>query len=369
MRLDEVDCVVVGAGVVGLAVARALAQRGHETLLLEAAAGVGTGISARSSEVLHSGIYYAPGSLKARLCVRGRQLLGDHCRDHGVATRDCGKLVVAGDAAQLGELERLAANGRSNGVADLRLLSAAEAVALEPRLRCHGALHVPSTGIVDSHGLMQSLLADLERARGTLALRARVAGGECDGGGFALRIEGGNEFRLRARRLVNAAGLGAQALAMALDGVPAGTVPPLRYAKGHYFSLRGRSPFGHLIYPLPEPGGLGIHLTLDLAGRARFGPDVQWVPAPDYSVDAALAARFGAAVRRYWPELADDALEPAYAGVRPKLVAAGEPAADFLIQGAGAHGVAGLVNLYGIESPGLTAALAIGEHVALAIVA
>ncbi|MFO1400039.1 MAG: NAD(P)/FAD-dependent oxidoreductase [Steroidobacteraceae bacterium] len=367
-----VDNVVVGAGVVGLAVARTLALRGEETVLLEAAAAVGTGISARNSEVLHAGLYYAPGSLKARLCVRGRELLDAYCGARGIDHRLCGKLVVARTAAQCEELERLAANGLRNGVADLQMLAAAEARALEPRLRCEAVLHSPSTGIIDSHALMQALLADFERAGGLLALRARVAGGECQPGGFTLQVGGvgasagaGEDAQaLRTRRLVNAAGLGAQDLARSLRGVPAGSVPPAYYAKGHYFTLRGRSPFTRLVYPVPEPGGLGIHLTLDLAGRARFGPDVRWVDAPSYDVEPALATAFASAVRGYWPDIAADALEPAYAGVRPKLVPAGAPAADFLIQGPERHGVAGLVNLFGIESPGLTASLAIAEYVA-----
>jgi L-2-hydroxyglutarate oxidase LhgO len=363
MTLGEVDCVVVGAGVVGLAVARALALQGHETLLLEAAAGIGTGISARSSEVLHSGIYYPPGSLKARLCVRGRELVDAYCRERGVAYRACGKLIVATDDAQLGALERLHANGLRNEVRDMRVLTAAEAVALEPRLACRAALHVSSTGIVDSHGLIQALLGDFEHAGGTLALRSQVLGGACTADGFELRIEGAAGYTLRTRILVNAAGLGAQRLAGSLAGLPAEFVPPQYFAKGHYFALRGPSPFARLIYPVPEPGGLGIHLTLDLAGRARFGPDVCWVDAPEYGVDPELAARFCAAVRRYWPEISADALEPAYAGVRPKVVPAGAPAADFLIHGPGTHAVPGLVNLFGIESPGLTAALAIAQHI------
>jgi L-2-hydroxyglutarate oxidase LhgO len=360
---DVVDCVVVGAGVIGLSVARALALRGHETLLLEEAAGIGTGVSSRSSEVLHSGIYYQPDSLKARLCVRGRQLLGAYCREHGVAHRVCGKLIVATAEQQLATLERLRGNALRNGVGDVCMLTAAEARTLEPQLRCSAALHAPSTGIIDTHGLMQALLGDLQRAGGTVALRTRVSGGRSLAGGFELRVAGAADYRLRARRLVNAAGLGAQALAAALAGLSAQRVPPLYFAKGHYFALRGPAPFARLIYPLPEAGGLGIHLTLDLAGRARFGPDVQWLEKPDYGVDPALAAPFAAAVRRYWPEVRAEALQPDYAGVRPKLVPAGAPAADFLIQGAAQHGVAGLVNLYGIESPGLTAALAIAEYV------
>jgi L-2-hydroxyglutarate oxidase LhgO len=365
--VDEVECVVVGAGVVGLAVARALRLRGRETLLLESAAGIGTDISSRSSEVMHSGIYYEPGSLKARLCIRGRELLGEYCRERSVAHTICGKLIVATDASQIDELARLQARGLGNGVRDLCWLTASEAIALEPRLRCSAALHAPSTGVLDSHGLMQSLLGDFEQAGGMVSLRSRAIGGECRADGFELRIEGAEEYALRTRILVNAAGFGARQLATSLARLAPEFVPPLYFAKGHYFALRGRSPFARLIYPVPEPGGLGVHLTLDLDGRARFGPDVNWVPAPEYGVDTALASRFCASVRRYWPEIPEDALEPAYAGVRPKVVPAGSPAADFLIHGPGTHGVRGLVNLFGIESPGLTASLAIAEYVSDAL--
>ncbi|MFT7724023.1 MAG: NAD(P)/FAD-dependent oxidoreductase [Roseateles sp.] len=357
--MDRIDVAVIGAGVVGLAIARALALQGREVVVIEAAGAIGTGISSRNSEVIHAGLYHAAGSLKARLCVRGRALLYGYCAARGIAHRRCGKLVVATRAEDLPRLQALAASGAANGVDDLRLLDRAETRALEPALEAAGALLSPSSGIVDSHGLMTALLADAEQAGATLALASPVTGGAPDGAGWRLRV--GEDFELGARRVVNAAGLFAAQVAAAL-GRPA---PPLRFARGHYFSLAGRAPFSRLIYPLPVDGGLGIHLTLDLGGQARFGPDVQWLPgtdpaALDYGVDPALAPAFEAEVRGYWPGLPAGALQPAYSGIRPKLGGPGEPAADFHIDAA----APGLVNLFGIESPGLTAALAIADHVA-----
>jgi L-2-hydroxyglutarate oxidase LhgO len=362
--MERVDTVVVGAGVVGLAAAHALAAAGQEVLVLEAGDAIGTGISSRSSEVIHAGLYYAPGSLKARLAVRGRALLYDWCAAHGVPARRCGKLVVATSPAQLPEMAAIAARAAANGVADLRLLSRAEARAREPALECVAALESPSTGIVDSHALMLSLLGAAQAHGALLVLRSPVAGGRVSDDGIVLDVAGAEPVTLHARRVVNAAGLGAQALAAALHGLAPRHVPALRYAKGHYFALAGRAPFTRLVYPIPEPGGLGVHLTLDLGGQARFGPDVQWVDRIDYTVDPARAGAFYGAIRAYWPALPDGALTPAYAGIRPKLHGPGEPAADFVIQGPAEHGVPGLVNLFGIESPGLTAALAIGEWVA-----
>ncbi|MDR7332297.1 NAD(P)/FAD-dependent oxidoreductase [Roseateles asaccharophilus] len=357
--MDHVDIAVIGAGVVGLAVARELALRGREVVLIEAANAIGTGISSRNSEVVHAGLYYPAGSLKARLCVRGKALLYDYCAARGVAHSRCGKLVVATRAADLARLEELAAKGATNGVDDLRLLSRAEALALEPALRAAGALLSPSSGIVDSHGLMTALLGDAENAGATLALASPVTGGSRDGNGWRLRIA--DDFELGAQLVVNATGLFAGQVSQSL-GVPA---PPLRFARGHYFSLAGRAPFSRLIYPLPVDGGLGVHLTLDLGGQARFGPDVQWLDdsdpaALDYAVDAALAPAFEAEVRGYWPGLPPGALQPAYSGIRPKLSGPGEPAADFVIDTA----TPGLVQLLGIESPGLTASLALAEEVA-----
>lgn len=366
---EHVDCVVIGAGVVGLAVARALALAGREVLVLEAEDSFGTQTSARNSEVIHAGIYYPPGSLKARLCVAGRQMLYDYCAERGINHRRCGKLIVAGNAAQVDELRAIQARAVANGVADLQWLSREQALALEPQLDCQAALLSPSTGIIDSHGLMLSLLGDVENAGGLLATHSKVKSiAALDGQAqAAIKIEvssGDGDTTLIARSVVNAAGLGAIALTHATDGLPPVHRPPLptRWAKGSYFSLAGRAPFSRLIYPVVERDSpsLGVHLTLDLGGQAKFGPDVQWVDAPDeYTVDPARADAFYAEVRHYWPALPDGALQPGYVGYRPKLTGPGEPAADFRIEGPREHGVAGLVNLLGIESPGLTSCLAI----------
>ena len=362
--MDSVDTVVIGAGVVGLAVARALAMAGHEVVILEAENAFGTVTSARNSEVIHAGLYYPTGSLRATLCVRGKALLYAYCASHGVAHQRCGKLIVATGAADLPALDRLQATALANGVPDLQRLSAAQAQALEPALHCVGALLSPSTGIIDSHGLMLALLGDAEAAGAMLALRAPVAGGRITAGGIELDVGGANPMTLRARNVVNSAGLTAPALARTLTGLHATSVPRDHLAKGCYFSLPGRAPFSRLIYPAPgQSSHLGVHLTLDLGGQARFGPSFEWVDSIDYTVEAADAEAFYAEVRRYWPGLPDGALQPAYAGLRPKISGPGEPAADFRIDGPAAHGVPGLVNLFGIESPGLTASLAIAEVV------
>ncbi|WP_374575556.1 NAD(P)/FAD-dependent oxidoreductase [Phenylobacterium sp.] len=362
--MDEVDCVVIGAGVVGLAVARALSLMGYETIVAEAEEQFGTGISARNSEVIHAGIYYPQGSLKARYCVAGRAALYAFCESRGVAHRRCGKLIVATGEEQVPALEALAEAGRRNGVDDLRPLTAAEARALEPELACVAAVLSPSTGLIDSHGLMSALLGEAEDHGAVLARGAAFTGGEAmAGGGLSLRFAQ-EDFALRARLVVNAAGLGAPDVARRIDGLAPEHAPKAYYAKGSYFSLASRSPFSRLVYPIPEPGGLGVHLTLDLGGAARFGPDVQWIEAPDYAVEPRRADHFYGEIRRYWPGLADGALVPAYAGVRPKITGPGEPAADFRIDGPQAHGVAGLINLFGIESPGLTSSLAIAGAVA-----
>lgn len=360
---DRVDCVVIGAGVVGLAVARACALAGLETLALEAESDIGTATSARNSEVIHAGLYYPRGSLKARLCVQGRQALYDYCASHGVAHQRCGKLIVATRDEQIGALERIGAAAAANGVHDLRRLDAVQARAREPALQCVAALESPSTGIIDSHGLMLALLGDLESASGLVAVRSPVLSGWILPDGILLRVGGDEPTELIARRVVNCAGLHAQAVAAALDGLPPDSIPAGRYAKGNYYALSGKAPFSRLIYPVPEPGGLGVHLTLDLGGQARFGPDVEWIDAIDYTVDPARADGFYAAIRRYWPDLRDGALRPDYAGIRPKLAVPAGQDADFLIQDARTHGVPGLVNLYGIESPGLTACLAIADEV------
>jgi L-2-hydroxyglutarate oxidase LhgO len=375
--MDKVDCLVIGAGVVGLAVARALARAGREVVIVEAAQAIGTGTSSRNSEVIHAGIYYPQGSRKAALCVAGNRALYAYCAERGVAHRRCGKLIVATADAQLAELQAIEARAIANGVTDLRWLSAAEAQAMEPAVRCVRALFSPSTGIVDSHGLMLALLGEAEQHGAMLALDSPVLSGRVTPEGIIVRtgtrsdtdrgMDGGME--LLAHQVINSAGLQAQTVAASIEGFPAAQVPPCFYAKGNYYSLAGRSPFSHLVYPVPEPGGLGVHVTLDLAGQARFGPDVQWVNEIDYRVDPARAQRFSAAVRAYWPELPDDALLPAYSGIRPKLGPAGSPesSADFRIEDAATHGVPGLIHLFGIESPGLTSALVIGETVARSV--
>jgi L-2-hydroxyglutarate oxidase LhgO len=362
---ERVDSVVVGAGVVGLAVARALALAGREVILLEAAEAIGTETSSRNSEVIHAGIYYPAGSLKARLCVAGRSQLYAYCRDRSIAAPPVGKLIVATDEGQRPALEALKRAGEANGVADLCLIEAAEARAIEPEVACVAALRSPSSGIVDSHALMLSLQGDLEAAGGLLVLRTPVLAASVEPNGIRIETGGPEPMTLLAGALVNAAGLHAPSLAGRIDGMPPAFVPRCFLARGVYFSLVGvRPPFRGLVYPLPEPGGLGIHATVDLAGAVRFGPDVEWIERIDYSVDPARGERFAASIRRYWPALPDGALAPAYAGIRPKLSGPGEPAADFVIQGPGEHGVPGLVHLFGIESPGLTSCLAIADEVA-----
>ena len=360
--MNDVEVVIAGAGVIGLAIARALAIAGRDVMVLETADAFGTVTSSRNSEVIHAGIYYPRGSLKARLCVGGRQKLYEYCEAHGVPHRRCGKLIVATSMDQLGELEKIKAAAAANGVI-LERLSAVQAQALEPQLQCTGALLSPTTGIIDSHSYMLSLLGEAERHHATLVCNSTVAAARLENDGILVSVNGG-ETRLRARMLINSAGLGAPALAARIEDFPEAHVPRAWLAKGNYFMLAGRSPFSRLVYPVPEPGGLGVHLTLDLAGRARFGPDVQWVEEIDYAVDRSRGDRFYGEVRKYWPALADGALEPAYSGMRPKISAPGTPNADFRIEGAAAHGVAAVINLFGIESPGLTASLAIADEVA-----
>ena len=375
--MDQADCVVVGAGVVGLAVARALALAGREVIVLEALTLYGSGVSSRNSEVVHAGIYYPQGSLKARLCVRGRELLYAYCAERGVEHRRCGKLVVATRPADVGKLDAIRQHAAANGVA-LTPMTRAQALALEPELECAAALLSPSSGIVDSHALMTALLGDAQAAGALLALQSpfvsavRDRSGDADG--WLLRTGGAEAFEMRANWLINCAGLDAQAVAMHMQGFPAAAIPQRHLAKGHYFALSGRAPFKHLIYPTPVDGGLGVHLTLDLGGQARFGPDEQWLPdmpldAPlDYAVPHARSLGFEADIRRYWPGLPDSVLTPAYSGIRPKISGPGEPAADFHIAGPAEHGCPGAVQLFGIESPGLTAAMAIAEHVRAMVV-
>ncbi|WP_340107141.1 NAD(P)/FAD-dependent oxidoreductase [Pikeienuella sp. HZG-20] len=358
--MDEVQTVVIGAGVVGLALARALARSGREVLILEAESAFGSHTSARNSEVVHAGIYYAAGGLKARLCVEGRRRLYAYCAERGVDIRACGKLIVAADEAEAATLDGIAMRARANGVDDLQRLTGAEARRMEPALQAAAALWSPSTGIVDSHGLMLSLLGEAEEAGAMLALRAPVAGIERRGERFEIEVAGEAPVRLLAREVVNAAGHGAARLSGALTAAPR-----MWMAKGSYFRLSGRAPFTRLVYPAPIVGGLGVHLSLDLGGQARFGPDVEWVDRLNYEVDPARAAGFYAAIRRYWPDLPEGALAPDYAGVRPKL--AGPEAgggADFRIDGPDDHGVPGYLALYGIESPGLTSCLALADHAA-----
>jgi L-2-hydroxyglutarate oxidase LhgO len=362
--MEAVDCVVVGAGVVGLAIARELARGGREVLVLEQAGTIGTGTSSRNSEVIHAGIYYPAHLAKARWCVQGRRALYRFCDEYGVPLRRCGKLIVATDDAQRPALADLQRQAQANGVDDLAPLTPQEAGRLEPAVRCVAALLSPSSGIVDSHAYMLALQGDAQRHGAVFAFGTHVAGGMATPDGIELATAGAETLRLRARTVVNSAGLGAQALASAIDGVPPASIPPLHLSKGSYFVLAGRNPFSHLVYPMPEPGGLGVHVTIDLGGQARFGPDVQWIDAIDYDVDPRRAALFYAAVRRYWPDLADGALVPGYAGIRPKVERPGGSNTDFLVRGPADHGVPGLVCLFGIESPGLTASLAIARYVA-----
>jgi len=351
--------------VVGLAIGRALALAGREVLVLEAERHFGTGTSSRNSEVIHAGIYYPAGSLKARLCVDGRRRLYAYCAERGVAHQRLGKLIVATRESQLGELQSILARARANGVENIGLIEAAEARQLEPALSCVAALRSQETGIVDSHGLMLALLGDLEAAGGSLACASPFTRAEQGGRGWIVHTGGDSPFTLATDLLVNAAGLQAQAVAAQIESLPSSQIPALHLARGCYFQLAGRAPFSRLIYPVPVPGGLGVHLTLDLGGQARFGPDVEWIDAIDYTVDGRRADSFYAEVREYWPQLPDASLAPAYSGIRPKLSGPGEPAADFVIAGPGSHGVPRLVNLFGIESPGLTACLSIGTHVAV----
>jgi L-2-hydroxyglutarate oxidase LhgO len=362
--MDKVECVVVGAGVVGLAIARRLAEAGREVIVLEAADAIGTVTSSRNSEVIHAGIYYPAGSLMARLCVAGKQALYDYCRDRGIPHRNSGKLIVATRPEEIAKLASIKAHAEANGVADLKQLSGTEARALEPALACEAALLSPSTGIVDSHRYMLSLRGEAEAAGAAFAFLAPLERGRVTADGFELDVGGEAPMTLACDMLINSAGLSATAIARLLDGMPLDLIPPAYLAKGCYFSCNAKAPFSRLIYPVPEPGGLGVHLTLDLAGQARFGPDVEWVDHIDYTVDPARGERFYPAIRRYWPSLPDGALMPSYSGMRPKIVPPAVAVQDFMIQGAQTHGVPGLINLFGIESPGLTSSLAIADYVA-----
>ncbi|HEY4252469.1 MAG TPA: NAD(P)/FAD-dependent oxidoreductase [Roseomonas sp.] len=361
--MEQVDAVVIGAGVVGLAVARALALAGREVLVLEAAEGIGTETSSRNSEVIHAGIYYAKDSLMARFCVEGKQRLYAYLRERGLPHVNCGKLIVATSVEEAEKLESIRLRAAANGVDDLHRVSGNEARGIEPELSCTAALVSPSTGIIDSHAYMVSLQGDAENAGAIFVFHAPVTGGRVTEDGIELDVGGAEPMTLKAALVVNSAGLHAPKLAAHLAGLAAEHVPTAYYAKGNYFSLIGRSPFSRLIYPVPVPGGLGTHLTIDLGGQARFGPDVEWVDSLDYEVDPKRGEGFYAAIRRWWPGLKDGALAPGYSGIRPKIVPPAVATQDFNVQGPSVHGVPGLINLFGIESPGLTASLALADHV------
>ena len=367
---EGIETVIVGAGVVGLAIARQLAMAGQEVLILEAAAQFGTGISSRSSEVIHAGLYYPKDSLKAQCCVAGKNALYAYCRARDVPHRQCGKIIAATDDAQIEKLEALRLKAIHNGVDDLRWLSQADMAAMAPALRCTRALFSPSSGILDSHSLMTRFLEDASKAGAAIAYGTTVTGIEV-GTARGYRIEtldaAGVAYAFHARKLINAAGLGAQPLARKIRNFPIAAIPHQYLAKGNYFTLSIARPFNHLIYPLPEPGGLGIHATLDLGGQIRFGPDVEWVEKEDYQVNLTRKPAFVAAIRRYYPGLQEDDLHPAYAGIRPKIVPQGAADADFIIQNGKAHGFPGLIQLFGIESPGITAAMALAERVSLTL--
>ncbi len=362
--MADIDCIVAGAGVVGLAIARAVALSGREVLVLDARDGIGTQTSSRNSEVIHAGLYYPEGSLKARLCVAGKQALYGYLRERGLAHQACGKLLVATQQDQIPKLHGIIARGTAAGVHDLRLIDEAAIKAMEPEVSAIAAVWSPSTGVLDSHAFMLSLQGDVENAGGMLAFQTPVCDIRRDRGEFVVVTGGPDPATIRSRLFINSAGHGAPALAALLADYPRQMLPKQAYAKGNYFSLTGKQPFKRLIYPTPEAAGLGVHATIDLAGRVRFGPDVEWVDDDqDLAVDPARANSFYAAIRSYWPGLPDGALTPDYAGIRPKLHGPGEPMPDFRIEGPADHGVDGLIALFGIESPGLTASLAIGEDV------
>lgn len=368
--MDSVDCVVIGAGVVGLAVAKACAEKGLETILLEQSNAIGTQTSSRNSEVIHAGIYYPKDSLKAKLCVQGRDMLYKYCDANHIDYKRCGKLIVASDKTQIPKLQQIMQTGLENGVLDLQWLDQKQTKLLEPSLNCVASIVSPSTGIIDSHSLMLSLLGNFEAAGGLLAYYSPVTSAyvlDNDCNNICLNIGKDDAMQIKAKYVINCAGLYAIELAHNIKGLSKETIPTGRYAKGSYYAYSGKAPFKHLIYPVPQDGGLGVHLTLDLAGRAKFGPDVEWIETIDYSINANKADDFYSSIRNYWPELPDNSLQPDYVGIRPKLVSSTNIDADFMIQDQTEHGVAGLINLYGIESPGLTAALAIAKHVQLMV--
>lgn len=361
--MDKIDCVVIGAGVVGLAIARKMAMAGHEIILLEKENAIGTETSSRNSEVIHAGIYYPTHSLKAKLCVTGNKLLYEYCEQHKIAHQRCGKLIVATNKAQHIKLQKLYQQACDNQVVPLSWLDEQQIKHIEPELQATTALFSPSTGIIDSHGYMLSLQGDLEAHNGMIAFNSPLISAEITAQGIILTVGGDEPMQLLADYVINSAGLYATSVAKNFKGLATHTIPNSYYAKGNYFSLASKAPFSHLIYPIPEEGGLGVHLTLDLAGQARFGPDVEWIEHIDYQVDPHRGDGFYEAVRNYWPLLPDNSLQAAYSGIRPKIVAANQPAVDFRIDGESLHGIKGLINLFGIESPGLTASLAIADYV------
>lgn len=362
--MADIDVVVIGAGVVGLATARELSMRGLSTIILEKEREFGTGTSSRNSEVIHAGLYYPVGSLKAKFCVSGKKLLYDFCESHGVNYQRCGKLIVASDETELKALGTLLEKGKANGCDDLVMLTSDEVMAQEPDLNCIGALYSPSTGIIDSHGLMLALLGDSQEHGAQIAYCSEFLSAEKDGKEFIVSVGGDEPMQISCSYLINASGHYSPTIAQLICDGGTANIPPIYLAKGNYFSLSGKTPFKHLIYPAPHEHGLGVHLTLDLAGRARFGPDIEWVQSLDYTVNPQRGEGFYDAIRRYWPELPDQSLSPSYSGIRPKISGPNEPALDFRIDGVEAHGITGLVNLYGIESPGLTSSLAIAKEVA-----
>jgi L-2-hydroxyglutarate oxidase LhgO len=360
---ETIDCAVIGAGVVGLAVGRKLAMSGREVVVLEAEEHFGTHTSSRNSEVMHAGIYYPTGSLKARLCFTGRKALYRYCEEHAVNHRRIGKVIVACDESELTGLQKYHDQAVINGCDDLRMLNADELAEMEPEVRCVAGFLSPSTGIIDAHGLMLAYLGDLEAHSGALALTSPVLSGKVTKEGFLLQVGGDEPMELLCRSLVNCAGFHAQAVARTIEGIPEATIPPTFYAIGHYYTLAGKAPFNRLVYPVARQDWLGVHVTIDLGGQVKFGPDFTWIDRIDYAFDESREQAFYTAIRRYYPGLKDGALQPGYTGIRPKIHGPGTPGPDFMIQGPHDHGIAGLVNLYGIESPGLTSSLAIADYV------
>jgi L-2-hydroxyglutarate oxidase LhgO len=354
---------VIGAGIIGLAIARAVARAGHMVIVAEALGDIGTVTSSRNSEVIHGGMYYPTGTLRAHHSVAGRRMLYTYCAEHNVPHRKCGKLVVATNDAELGRIEAIQKQGAINGVERLAFIEPKAAMAMEPTLFCIGALHSPETGIIDTHSYMLALRGDLEDFGGMIAFNTPVLGGARKNGEWVVKFGGSEAGEFEFDAVINCAGLGAQRVARAMEGYPSERVPPLVLAKGNYFSYVGRSPFSRLIYPVPIPGGLGVHVTLDLAGRMRFGPDVEWIEREDYAVDPTRAAAFYSRIRTYWPGLPEGSLQPDYSGIRPKITGPGQPQADFLIDTPAEHSIPGLVQLFGIESPGLTSSLSLAEYV------